>query len=165
MQLVYQCPVCQSPNIENVTSESRELSCLSGDWTRESPESDRAGDKPLRWLCCGNDDLWRQKDFPQGLGLAMVVAGATLSTIAWAYMEPVLALGILLVFAAIDMVLYVVMKDVLVCYRCNARHRKAEMDEDHPRFDLELAERYRQEEIRLAEAANSRPDIRWQSKP
>jgi len=81
----------------------------------------------------------------------MVAAGAILSTIAWGNMEPVWAIGILLVFAAIDLVLYVAMPDVLVCYRCQSRHRKAEIAEDHPRFDLELNERYRQEEIRLKE--------------
>lgn len=155
MQLVYHCPICQSVNFEAVSGDDRNLQCMSGDWSREIPEADIVGDKPNRCLCCGNPDLWRQKDFPQGLGLAMVATGATLSTIAWAYVEPVLALGILLVFAAIDMVLYFVMKDVLVCYRCKSRHRKADMDEDHPRFDLELAERYRQEEIRLAEAEKS----------
>ena len=108
--------------------------------------------RPKRCLCCGTEDLWRQKDFPQALGLLFVVTGAGLSTIAWAYVEPNWALGILLVFAAIDMALYAVMRDVLVCYRCSARHRKANLHDDHPRFNLELNERYRQEEIRLAEA-------------
>ena len=90
--------------------------------------------------------------FSAGSGLLFVVTGAGLSTIAWAYVEPNWALGILLVFAAIDMALYAVMRDVLVCYRCSARHRKANLHDDHPRFNLELNERYRQEEIRLAEA-------------
>ena len=85
----------------------------------------------------------------------MVVTGGGLSTYAWWHVEPVWALGILLVFAAIDMVLYAVMNDVLVCYRCSARHRKANIHDDHPRFNLELNERYRQEEIRLAEAQKS----------
>ena len=155
MQLVYRCPVCQAPNVEVVSGQSQKLSCIADDWSKEIPTEDLDGDKPLRCLCCGNDDLWRQKDFPQGLGLLMVASGATLSTIAWWYVEPILALGVLLVFAAIDMVLYMLMKDVLVCYRCSARHRKAEMDEDHPRFNLELAERYRQEQIRLAEAQDA----------
>lgn len=155
MQLIYQCPVCQSPNIEVVSSETSRLACVSQDWSREVTAADIKDDNPKRCLCCGNPDLWRQKDFPQALGLLMVLAGGILSTIAWAYMEPAIALGILLGFAAIDMVLYAVMKDVLVCYRCSARHRKANIDDDHPRFNLELNERYRQEEIRLAEAQKS----------
>jgi hypothetical protein len=152
MQLIYQCPVCQLPNIELVTGQTRKFACTAQDWSREISTADIDDDSPKRCLCCGNEDLWRQKDFPQALGLLMVLAGGILSTIAWAYMEPAIALGILLAFAAIDMVLYAVMKDVLVCYRCSARHRKANIHDDHPRFNLELNERYRQEEIRLAEA-------------
>ncbi|NQV25963.1 MAG: hypothetical protein HQ518_16510 [Rhodopirellula sp.] len=155
MQLIYQCPKCDAPNIEVVSSETRQLACSSQDWTREITSADIEDDRPKRCLCCGNEDLWRQKDFPQGLGLLMVVTGGTLSTIAWAYVEPIWALGILLVFAAIDMILYAVMNDVLVCYRCRARHRKANIHDDHPRFNLELNERYRQEEIRLADHQKS----------
>ena len=72
----------------------------------------------------------------QGITLLMVAAGAILSTIAWWNMEPLWAIGILLAFAAIDLVLYVAMPDVLVCSRCQSRHRKAEIAKDHPRFDL-----------------------------
>ncbi len=151
MQVVFQCPSCDAPNYQEAAAQKRTLSCADCDWTREFPEADLQGETPQRCLACSNEDLWRQKDFPQGLGLLMVAAGAILSTIAWWKMEPVWAIGILLVFAAIDLVLYVAMRDVLVCYRCQSRHRKAEIGEDHPRFDLELNERYRQEEIRLKE--------------
>ena len=152
MQLIYQCPKCDAPNIEAISADTFRLSCAGQDWSREISTVDIEDDRPKRCLCCGTEDLWRQKDFPQALGLLFVVTGAGLSTIAWAYVEPNWALGILLVFAAIDMALYAVMRDVLVCYRCSARHRKASLHDDHPRFNLELNERYRQEEIRLAEA-------------
>ena len=151
MQVVFQCPSCDSQNYQEAAAQKRNLSCADCDWSREFPAADLEGETPQRCLACGNEDLWRQKDFPQGLGLLMVAAGAILSTIAWWNMEPVWAIGILLAFAAIDLVLYVAMPDVLVCYRCQSRHRKAEIAEDHPRFDLELNERYRQEEIRLKE--------------
>jgi hypothetical protein len=155
MQLIYQCPVCQLPNSEGISAETRKLTCTSQDWSREISTADIEDDSPKRCLCCGNEDLWRQKDFPQALGLLMVVAGIVLSTIAVAYYEIYMIFITLLAFAAIDMVLYAVMKDVLVCYRCSARHRKAKIHDDHPRFNLELNERYRQEEIRLAEAEKS----------
>src|SRR5690606_12320833 len=100
-------------------------------------------------LVCGCDDLWRQKDFPQGLGLVIVGAGMLLSTIAWALYWPVTAIGILMAFALADLVLYARMSDVLVCYRCKARHRPHEIAAAHGTFDLETAERYRQERLRL----------------
>ena len=45
------------------------------------------------------------------------------------------------------------MGDMLVCYRCGARHRQTAMAEEHPRFDLETAERYRQQDLRQRQAS------------
>jgi hypothetical protein len=106
---------------------------------------------PLCCLVCGCGDLWRQKDFPQRLGLALVGLGAVLSTIAVKLYMPATALGVLLAFALADLLLFAFMPDVLVCYRCAARHRHTTSGE-HPRFNLETAERYRQEVARLTEA-------------
>ena len=64
------------------------------------------------------------------------------------------AIGILMAFALIDLVLYTVMPDVLVCYRCEARHRHGDFGEEHPKFDLEIAERYRQQAIRMEDVSN-----------
>jgi hypothetical protein len=77
-----------------------------------------------------------------------VATAATISCVAWAWYQPLLAIGALMVAALIDMVLYTFMGDMLVCYRCAARHRKSAMSAQHPRYDLETAERYRQEERR-----------------
>ncbi len=89
----------------------------------------------------------------------MVAAGALLSTIFWAFMEPLWAIGVLLLFALIDGVLYTAMRDVLVCYRCLARHRHTPLDGRYERFNLEMHERYRQEALRL-ETADRKSEIR-----
>ena len=157
MQLIYHCPACQTLEITVANQEQTQLACSSCGWTRAFPPEHLDGEKPLHCLACGTHDLWRQKDFPQGLGLLLVATGALLSTYFWAKMMPGWAIGVLMGFAAIDLVLFAVMPDVLVCYRCSARHRKAQVDEQHPRFNLELNERYRQETIRLAEAEKSKP--------
>jgi hypothetical protein len=86
----------------------------------------------------------------------MVVLGAVLSTIAFALYMPLTALGVLLAFALVDLLLFTFMKDVLVCYRCHARYRDARLEDDHPRFNLETAERYRQEAARLNTAQANR---------
>lgn len=59
-------------------------------------------------------------------------------------------------FALLDMVLYIVMPDVLVCYRCRTRHHNADTSQ-HGAFDLELGEKYRQEEIRRKEQQRQQP--------
>lgn len=157
MQLSFQCPVCSQPNYTEVTDHTGELHCQQCQWERTLAESDLVDDRPARCLVCGTEDLWRQKDFPQGLGLLMVATGALLSTIAWAMLWPVTAIGVLMAFGLADLLLYTFMKDVLVCYRCRAKHRRVNFDDDHPRFDLELAERYRQEAIRLENSVQAKP--------
>jgi hypothetical protein len=124
------------------------LGCDECHWNRPVPAGDLEHAAPQRCLVCGCDDLWRQKDFPQRAGLAMVALGALLSSIAWAYHMPATALGVLLGFGLVDLVLFTVMPDVLVCYRCHARYRNVTFRDDHPRFNLETAERYRQEAAR-----------------
>lgn len=79
----------------------------------------------------------------------MVGMGIVLSTIAIAYMRPVLALAILMGFALLDMLLFAIMPDRLVCYRCHAHYRGLGKLGQHAVFDLELNERYRQEAARL----------------
>jgi hypothetical protein len=77
-----------------------------------------------------------------------VGAAILLSTIAYALWQPVLAIGILMGFALVDALLYLFMQDVSVCYRCAARHAGFELPDAHHTFDLEVAERYRQERLR-----------------
>ncbi len=152
MWIVFECPSCHGHNVAEVASETADLRCSSCSWQRSVAEEDRSGKEPSRCVVCGCEDLWRQKDFPQRLGVLMVGTGALLSTIFWWFMEPTWAIGVLLAFALIDGVLYTFMRDVLVCYRCQARHRHASLDGRHERFNLETHERYRQEAIRVDES-------------
>jgi DNA-directed RNA polymerase subunit RPC12/RpoP len=147
--LRYQCPRCETQNSASGVTVGTQLQCSQCDWKRTVDDADLDGDKPRRCLVCGTPDVWRQKDFPQTLGFAFVAIGAVGSSIAWYYHRPLTALGILLTVAAIDFLLFLVMPDVLVCYRCRARH-SGEIG-GHPTFDHEMAERYRQERLRLGE--------------
>lgn len=151
MQVHFDCPKCLQPEDLEVVATTASLACRQCGWTKPT-EREIVADAPQRCLICGCTDLWRQKDFPPQLGLAMVGAGIVLSTIAVAYMRPVVALGILMGFALIDMVLFAIMRDALVCYRCHARYRGAAVTDSHAKFDLEVNERYRQEAARKRQA-------------
>lgn len=152
--LTFRCPRCQQPVRQRVLA-GQGVRCGACDWTRTCPAEDIEGGQPARCLVCGCNDLWRQKDFPQRLGLLMVGTGIVLSTVAYALWQPALSLGILMAFALVDFLLFVFMRDVLVCYRCGARHGGFE-PASQATFDLEVGERYRQERLRL-EAARRRP--------
>jgi len=148
VQLDFACPRCQqSSRVSDGLDENR-LACPACDFERSIPESSWEGERLAECLACGERDLWRQKDFPHKVGIALVVLGGVLSTIAWAEYRPELAIGILMLFALLDLALYSLMKDVLVCYRCQARHRLEGSTDGYERFDHERAERYRQEALR-----------------
>jgi DNA-directed RNA polymerase subunit RPC12/RpoP len=153
MRVSFACPACGQANRSDELTADRELVCSHCGWQR--PASDEL-DPPAACTVCGNSDLWRQKDFPQSVGLLIVAAGAVLSSIAWYLHWPMTALGLLMAFALADMLVFAMMPDVLVCYRCKARHHSAKAGAGHPGFSHEVAERYRQEEIRTREAQRSR---------
>lgn len=153
MYVTFRCPSCgQSQHSLEFKDESGELHCLCG-WKKPLTVQDITGEAPNHCLVCGTLDLWRQKNFPLVLGLLFVAIGAIGSSIAIYYYQPVWALGILMALALLDMVLYQVMSDVLVCYRCRARHGKVDLT-GRVAYDHELGERYHQEEIRMQ--ANSK---------
>jgi len=150
--IIFQCPVCQTNRVTRPEPADAAVQCDGCHWSRNEGASDFRDGNICRCRICGCDDLWRQKDFPPALGLAIVATAAICSCIACAWYMPITALSFLGAAALIDMVLYSWMGDMLVCYRCGARHRKSAMDEAHPRFDLETAERYRQQQLRQRQA-------------
>jgi hypothetical protein len=104
-----------------------------------------------RCLVCPSTELYARKDFPQRLGVALVIAGFIGSSIAWANYQVFWTFAILFATALIDLVLYVVMGESLTCYRCDAQYRGFEQIERHGGFDLETHERYRQMAARMKE--------------
>lgn len=97
---------------------------------------------------CGNAELYKKKDFPHRLGL-LILALACLASIEpyrryWVGVVWAILLGSL----AFDYLLYRLVGDVVVCYRCQAQYRGLLPGAPFPAFELGTAERYRQEKIR-----------------
>jgi len=108
-----------------------------------------SGDRIERCLVCPSSELFARKDFPQKLGVALVVIGFVASSVAWANYQVFWTFAILFATALVDLVLYLVMGESLTCYRCHAQYRGAQEIERHGGFDLETHERYRQLAARL----------------
>ncbi len=106
---------------------------------------------PAQCLTCPSTELFVRKDFPQGLGVTIVVAGFIGSTIAWYNHQVIWSYGILFASALVDVVLYLLMGNVVECYRCHAQYRGLTPREDQQGFQLEIHERYRQQAARLKE--------------
>jgi len=86
-------------------------------------------------LACGHPELYTRRDFPRGVGIAIVVVAALLA--------PFTMYASLLIAALLDAVLYAFSRGVVVCYVCGTEHRGFARRPAHPRYDLGIAERLR----------------------
>jgi hypothetical protein len=97
---------------------------------------------------CGCAELYKKKDFPHALGMGVLVGAFLASTVFYYWYRNVVTWGILIGSAAFDGILYLLVKDVIVCYRCGAEHRGVMAGPEHRPFELTIHERYRQERLR-----------------
>lgn len=155
MNVTFDCPNCHATTRAEVSASSNDLACHACSHAAPRRASSLNGAVLSRCVLCGTEDMYVQKDFSHRLGLSIVLAGTLLSSLAWWRFYYPLALGILLATAGLDALLYYLVGDATVCYRCLAQHRGFERDPRHKPFDLAIGERYRQERLRLAELRRS----------
>lgn len=152
MNITYRCPGCEETVRVGYTSSSTALTCPCCAQRLRFP-ADVVSEKRIdRCLVCPSTDLFARKDFPQRLGVALVVLGFIGSSIAWAYYQVFWTFAILFLTALVDLGLYLVMGESLTCYRCHAQYRGIDDVARHGGFDLETHERYRQLAARTKDA-------------
>jgi len=103
---------------------------------------------PKRCAVCGCEEIYAHRDFNQKLGILIVAVGAAL-WLWWGNFLP------MVVAAAIDLVLYFLLPNVGICYRCKAHYRGFPWIAGLSGFDLERHEHYRFEK---AKATAEPPD-------
>jgi hypothetical protein len=147
-QVAFACPACHQPLRTDLVPEAASVTCPGcGDPVPVAAPTYAAG-RLDRCVVCPSRELFVRKDFPQRLGVAIVVAGFAASCWTWARHQIVATFAILMATALVDVVLYLLMGNVLECYRCHAQYRGVSGLENHDAFDLEVHERHRQEKIR-----------------
>lgn len=92
---------------------------------------------------CGCREMFIRKDFPQRLGLGIVIAaGLTfLALSAWRQMFWIGAM-VLLLAVVIDGLLYAFVPTITVCYRCRAEFQ-GPLNPKHGGYELAVGEKYR----------------------
>jgi len=93
-------------------------------------------------VSCGHDALYVQRDFNRTLGLAIVIVGSLLSVVFFYRSEPLYAMLALVAMAIADLLIYLVVGEVTVCYACHAVYRGFERNPRHRPFDLKNLEKY-----------------------
>ena len=151
MELTFSCPSCGSVGHVSPLETRAEAECRpvrNGPAAQAGSRSSHGQLQACPW--CMTTDLYIQKDFPQGLGLFIVVVGFAISTVFWYYEMPISAYLVLVVSMLLDLVMYHVVatsRSVIdVCASCGESGPIP--DGRYQPFDLAIGERYRQERIR-----------------
>jgi hypothetical protein len=152
MNVTFACPQCETGVRVDVAASNRSITCPRCQQNIGFPAGSLDGDELTRCLVCPSTDLFVRKDFPQRLGVGIVVVGFVASSIAWAYTLPLWTFGILFATALVDVVLYALVPDALMCYRCGAQYRMTPRMDRHGAFNLETHERHRQHVARLRDS-------------
>lgn len=150
MNVTFSCPRCHAGVRTEVASRDTSLGCPACQQSISIPADAFDAEALQRCLVCPSTDLFVRKDFPQRLGVAVVVLGIVASSIAWGFMLPIATFAILFATALVDVVLYLIVPDALMCYRCGAQYRLAPGMSRHGAFSLETHERHRQQAARMA---------------
>jgi hypothetical protein len=150
MELTFSCPSCSIVDHISPVENTNEAVCRRCGASRSLHREAFSHGQLEACPWCMTTDLYIQKDFPQGLGLFIVVVGFAISTIFWYYEMPIPAYLVLVVSMLLDLVMYYQVADVTICYRCLSQLRGAGSNPDHrfKSFELATGERYRQERMR-----------------
>jgi hypothetical protein len=146
VNLRFDCPVCGHAARLDVLG-SIDWQCPACDHLVHLQE--HAGPGALHpCVVCSNPELYKKKDFPHWLGMTILTVACLASLIPYMLYQIWLTWAILIGSAIFDGLLYLWVRDVLVCYRCGAQYRGLLPREEYKPFDLGIGERYRQERIR-----------------
>jgi hypothetical protein len=155
MHVTFRCPTCEQTTRASLHEQALTCArCQAAIRGAEATAREVEQGRVTRCLVCPCEELFVRKDFPQRLGLLIIVLGFVASSIALALHQSVLSLVILIGTALVDAALYMLMGNVLTCYRCHAEYRNV-AEGEHPTFSLEIHERYRQQAARMAESRES----------
>jgi DNA-directed RNA polymerase subunit RPC12/RpoP len=167
MQITYRCPKCSRDNRVDQFEQQESLVCGSCSHAIAVPESAVVDGHVQRCVVCPSHELFVRKDFPQRLGVGIVVVGLASSCVAWGFAYRFWTYGILFATAAIDALLFLIFSDCLTCYRCGSRYRGPSVTQRHEPFNLETHEKHRQMTARsgavVTAAVASQPPVSSES--
>ena len=144
MKVTFACPTCDQPAAMPV-AEAGDWQCAGCDHRLHLHAADSA---LSTCVVCGNPELYKKKDFPHWLGMTILLVALLLSTITYYSYQKWWSWSFLIGSAIIDGVMYLMVGDAVVCYRCGAHYRGFPASDAHHPFEITIGERYRQERIR-----------------
>ena len=98
--------------------------------------------KLTRCAVCDGSEFFIRKDFPQKLGMTLVVLFGLVASVFYYYRNIPATFGTLAALVVVDAAIYFFVGTVTVCYRCRAEYRGLSPDPRFGGFDLATSEKY-----------------------
>ena len=133
-EIAFPCPRCGKEAVCGLDGRGRCRACVA-EASLAVPSELRETGVVESCPACGSSLLYVQRDFNQKAGLAIVAVGAALAPFTPYYSS-------LMVAALVDALLYGLLPEITVCYRCHAHFRGFARNPRHQSFDLHVAEQY-----------------------
>ncbi len=149
LNVTFDCTECGGKTRFQPSPETTQIACSQCGRSIALAVAPDAEGRVERCLLCGCNELYVRKDFPQRLGLTIIVLGFAVSCIPWYFGMWYTTYAVLFGTAVADAALYLLTGNLLQCYRCRAEYRKVAEIEGQQPFSLETHERYRQMAQRL----------------
>jgi hypothetical protein len=127
--------------VDNGAPLAARCSACGADLTDHGGDAWRREGRVESCPACGCRELFIRKDFPQRLGLAIVVVAGFVAFVLL-QRHTLAAAGVLLGVVLLDAALYLLVGRATVCYRCRAVFRGVVYNPAHSWFDLATAEKY-----------------------
>ncbi len=105
-----------------------------------------------RCISCGCKELFVRKDFPQVLGMGLVIGAAGLSVVFFALGQVFWSIAILVGAVGVDSLIFYFTPKCVVCYRCRTEYHGCGIGEELEAWDLSLGEKYRPVRVDAGEA-------------
>ena len=146
MQILAKCQTCDAGLPVQAADATAAIRCgrCGREMTLALSEAVRADRGVDRCPVCEGADFYTRKDFNPQVGLTAVIIGATISAAFYWFGRDLVAYSILAGAVLIDLVVYGMLKEVTVCYRCHSEFRGA-YPRTAPAFDLHTADVLEQE--------------------
>jgi len=139
MYIQFHCPGCEKEVLLPLPVLPNPWKCpgCAGEFQTSPPGRLAEGEPVSRCGLCGGERFYTQRDFSQRLGCLVAGIGAALSPFTY---------GIsLLVCLVADLVVYFLVGEATICYRCGAIYRGTTRNPRHVAFDLHVADMDREE--------------------
>ena len=146
MQIRYHCPTGNCVAViefQPLEAAGEEIECPRCRVRHPLSVSETVRRERMVDICavCRGRELFIRKDFPQKVGLAIVITAAVVSIVNLRH-NFLIAYGALAAAVVLDLILYLIIGKVTVCYACRAEYRGGKLNPAHEGFDLATAEKY-----------------------